>query len=38
VIGPVTSGAELDGVLDLTAYDETVEFSLREFKGIKGLA
>ncbi|MGH6655763.1 MAG: hypothetical protein ACRDVE_11215 [Actinocrinis sp.] len=26
--------AELDGLLDLTAYDETVEFSVREIKGM----
>jgi hypothetical protein len=27
-------GADLDGLLDLTAYDETVEFTVREFRGL----
>jgi hypothetical protein len=34
VIGAGTSATDLDGVLDLTAYDETAEFSLREVKGL----
>jgi len=33
VIGPATGSADLDGVLDLTAYDKTAEFSVRELKG-----
>jgi hypothetical protein len=35
-MAPVIGAADLDGVLDLTAYDETVEFSLRELN--KGTA
>ncbi|SRR5579884_736977 len=31
-MAPVIGAADLDGVLDLTAYDETVEFSVREIK------
>lgn len=31
-MAPVIGSAELDGLLDLTAYDETVEFSVREIK------
>jgi hypothetical protein len=33
-MAPVIGAADLDGVLDLTAYDETVEFSVREIKGL----
>ena len=33
-MAPVIGAADLDGVLDLTAYDETVEFSVRELKGM----
>jgi hypothetical protein len=33
-MAPVIGSADLDGVLDLTAYDETVEFSVREIKGM----
>lgn len=33
-MAPVIGAADLDGVLDLTAYDETVEFSVREIKGM----
>jgi hypothetical protein len=33
-MAPVIGAADLDGVLDLTAYDETVEFSIRELKGM----
>ncbi|MBS2966111.1 hypothetical protein KGA66_23905 [Actinocrinis puniceicyclus] len=31
-MAPVIGAGDLDGVLDLTAYDETVEFSVREIK------
>ena len=31
-MAPVIGSADLDGVLDLTAYDETLEFSVREIK------
>jgi len=33
-MAPVIGAADLDAVLDLTAYDETVEFSVREIKGM----
>jgi len=33
-MAPVIGAAALDSVLDLTAYDETVEFSVRELKGM----
>lgn len=33
-MAPVIGAADLDGILDLTAYDETVEFSVREIKGM----
>ncbi|HEU5355740.1 MAG TPA: hypothetical protein VFU65_14815 [Actinocrinis sp.] len=33
-MAPVIGAGDLDGVLDLTAYDETVEFSVREIKGM----
>lgn len=33
-MAPVIGAEDLDGVLDLTAYDETVEFSVREIKGM----
>lgn len=29
---PVIGAVDLDGILDLTAYDETIEFSVREIK------
>ncbi len=31
-MAPVIAQADVDGILDLTAYDETVEFSVREIK------
>lgn len=31
-MAPVIGASEMDGMLDLTAYDETVEFSVREIK------
>jgi hypothetical protein len=31
-MAPVIGAVDLDGVLDLTAYDETVEFSVRDVK------
>ena len=31
-MAPVIGAVDLDGVLDLTAYDETIEMSVREIK------